>query len=385
MTNKTIATLTIAATIFASALVPTAAFGSQSSDLRMIPVIVNGQKVKFPDTEPYIDGNGRTMVPVRFVSEKLGATVVWNNADNAVTIKYGTKEINLPLNSNTVTVNGTTVTLDTSAVLTDGRTMVPLRFVSEALSSEVVWDEGAHSVKVTDSSYKTKVTNGTVSLDAWGRELSKTYSTDWNKLTDLPEKFYNLPYFKGLTTDSFNRDWMLRLVNFDLKTYVDKWANKVKEYYEVQLNVDYRTIDEDTFTNTLLSNMQFPSTAHKEATGRSIRKYVQWVKDNHVIAKGYADPESSQTRAMNGMPTMRTHFKFMIISADDTTQTFMDNYDPSAYSESPALNTGVWYDGYADVALFTNIVTTYEKYLAVRSNENMFRKGQYSYEQNKDE
>ncbi|MDQ0885083.1 archaellum component FlaF (FlaF/FlaG flagellin family) [Paenibacillus sp. V4I9] len=78
MTTKTITALTIAATILASTLAPTVTFASQSSDLRMIPVIVNGQKVKFPDTEPYIDGNGSTMVPVRFVSEVLSSEVVWD-------------------------------------------------------------------------------------------------------------------------------------------------------------------------------------------------------------------------------------------------------------------------------------------------------------------
>ncbi|WP_010248653.1 stalk domain-containing protein [Acetivibrio cellulolyticus] len=47
-------------------------------------VVVDGEKVSFPDVQPFIDGNGRTQVPVRFVSEELGAQVDWNSGLEAL-------------------------------------------------------------------------------------------------------------------------------------------------------------------------------------------------------------------------------------------------------------------------------------------------------------
>ena len=49
-------------------------------------VVVNGNRVNFPDAEPFIDDNGRTQVPVRFVSEALGAEVSWEGSTKTVTI-----------------------------------------------------------------------------------------------------------------------------------------------------------------------------------------------------------------------------------------------------------------------------------------------------------
>lgn len=70
--------------------------------------------------------------------------------------------------------------------------MVPLRFVSEVFGSEIIWDEDAHSVRVTDAEYQAKVDAGQVYLDPWGREYSKTWDPKWMRLTDLePTGFYD--------------------------------------------------------------------------------------------------------------------------------------------------------------------------------------------------
>lgn len=89
--------------------------------------------------------NSRTIVPVRFISENLGAEVLWNQERREATIKTDEKEIVLKINSPKVYVNGEEHTLPDSvpAMLIgyDGnfRTMVPLRFVSEQLGMEVGW------------------------------------------------------------------------------------------------------------------------------------------------------------------------------------------------------------------------------------------------------
>ncbi|MDQ0875003.1 hypothetical protein QFZ77_003662 [Paenibacillus sp. V4I3] len=370
MLKRTITTLVLGATIFSV----TPAQATTTQDLRMIPVIVNGQKVKFPDTEPYIDGNGRTLVPVRFVSEKLGGTVTWNEATQTVTIKNGSKAISLPIGSNVATVDGQAVTLDTTAVLTEGRTMVPLRFVSEALSSKVTWDDGGHAVQVSDSAYQAKVASGEMVLDAWGRELSKVWDAKWNKLTDMPSYVYDLQSW----ADTSNKAFMTKFPWVD-KQHIDMWSTTIRNYYQAQLNVDYRTIDEDTFVATTMKSVEGDGYSRRQLE-KTFRSYVSWVKKNHVIAKGYADPENSLVSYRSSGPVVLTHFKFFIIKADETAQTFMDNWDVSDQSDSFELETGVWYEGYSDVSLGSHFAKEREDHFGVIAGESMFVKGHYKYE-----
>jgi len=108
-----------------------------------VRVYVDGNLVYFPDQKPYIDKNNRTLVPVRFVSESLGATVDWNGAKQEVLVNHEANEklVHLWVGKRDYTINGKAAQMDTQAVLTDkARVMVPLRFVSEALGAEVKWE-----------------------------------------------------------------------------------------------------------------------------------------------------------------------------------------------------------------------------------------------------
>jgi len=82
--------------------------------------------------EPYIDAESeRTLVPVRFVSEALGAEVQWDPAGGQITVSYGDKEILLTPASNKITVNGEENSLDGAPeMLPPGRVLVPLDFFS---------------------------------------------------------------------------------------------------------------------------------------------------------------------------------------------------------------------------------------------------------------
>jgi hypothetical protein len=69
----------------------------------------------------------------------------------------------------------------------------------------------------------------------------------------------------------------------------------------------------------------------------------------------------------------------MIIKADNSAQTFMDNTNVSDYSDSFKLKTGVWYDGYSDVVLGTYYAKQQEDHFGMIVGENMFSKGHYKY------
>ena len=94
-------------------------------------------------------GNGRTMVPLRFVSENLGLEVDWNAATQTAVINSVSKEIKIKIGSKNPTINGVTKTIDAAAVVKNGRTYVPVRFISEALGYGVEYSNGVVSITTT--------------------------------------------------------------------------------------------------------------------------------------------------------------------------------------------------------------------------------------------
>lgn len=98
-------------------------------------VFVEG-KTSYLDVAPKIV-NGRTLVPLRFVAENLGATVEYSDEDKAVAIESDNKTITITIGDNEMFVNGKIVVLDAPAVLENGRTLVPIRAVAEVLGNRV--------------------------------------------------------------------------------------------------------------------------------------------------------------------------------------------------------------------------------------------------------
>lgn len=99
------------------------------------------------DVEPTVI-NGRTMVPMRSIFEALGAEIEWDNATKGITAYKDSKTISLYLNNATAYIDGSAFVLDAPAVSIDGRTMVPARFVAESLDCQVSWDNAAKCVSV---------------------------------------------------------------------------------------------------------------------------------------------------------------------------------------------------------------------------------------------
>lgn len=110
-----------------------------------VDIHVNGEWiVKWKDALPFIqeDPPWRTMVPVRFISEKLGAKVTWVQEEQKAVIELGEKKIELWVGKNTARVNGEEVELDASIWLQSEpawRIFAPLRFVTECLGGKVEW------------------------------------------------------------------------------------------------------------------------------------------------------------------------------------------------------------------------------------------------------
>lgn len=122
-------------------------FSASASAAEEIRIKVNDRTV-VTDSAPYISG-GYTLVPVRFVAEAFGCgNIEWDDASRCVTIDDGKNEISLKIGSRTAYVNGQEKVLDQTAQIKNNRTYIPIRFVSENMGAVVSWDEYERVVNI---------------------------------------------------------------------------------------------------------------------------------------------------------------------------------------------------------------------------------------------
>lgn len=112
-----------------------------------IPIFVNGQEIS-TDQAPRIQ-SGRTLVPFRSIFQALGCTVDWNNATRTVTGTKNGTTVSLTIGSNVMYKNGSPVYLSVPAKIINGRTMVPVRAISEAFGASVDWNNNERTITVT--------------------------------------------------------------------------------------------------------------------------------------------------------------------------------------------------------------------------------------------
>lgn len=132
------------ATIFVALSVAAVA---ASQDIR---VAVNGEAVNFDGAGP-MSSNGRVLVPLRGVFEQMGAYVDWNAATRTVTAERSGTNVELRIGDRQATVDGRILELDSPAQILRGRTMVPLRFLSESLGASVEWIAPSRTVEISTS------------------------------------------------------------------------------------------------------------------------------------------------------------------------------------------------------------------------------------------
>ena len=138
--KKTLTLLMALVLVFSCCLMPSARAADDG-----IRVRVNGALVDFPDQGPVIDANSRTLVPVRFATEALGAKVNWDGSTKTATISKNGIDVAIVIGERDITVTkggkSSVVAMDTNAVLLNNRTMVPIRFIAEALGAYVDYSD----------------------------------------------------------------------------------------------------------------------------------------------------------------------------------------------------------------------------------------------------
>lgn len=159
----------------------TVAFGSTQNPIK---VYMDNKELQM-DVAPIIE-SGRTLVPIRAISEAVGADVSWDSSTQTVTISTSDKDISLQINSTSATVNSTKVAIDVPAKILSGRTLVPLRFVSESLGAKVDYNSSKREVEIkyfSDMSGTIKIGGSTTIQKASQHAADKLMTMNENMLS----------------------------------------------------------------------------------------------------------------------------------------------------------------------------------------------------------
>ncbi|OPZ94450.1 MAG: hypothetical protein BWY74_00545 [Firmicutes bacterium ADurb.Bin419] len=180
-------------------------------------IVVNGDRLFFPDAQPFIDANGRTQTPARFIGEELGATVTWDGAAQKATFVKGSKVLNLYIGKKEYELDGKKLQMDTAALLQEGRTFVPARYVAEAFGETVRWDSVIRTVYIdtnvvavpTPQATKDPV-YGWIKVETDKEYVEYSMSITWtadndllNQRYDAAEKMFADKYGKDISTQVF--------------------------------------------------------------------------------------------------------------------------------------------------------------------------------------
>ena len=258
-----------------------------------VTVRVNGMVIAFPDGQPYVDANSRTMIPVRFVTEQLGAKVSWGNKTQTAVIEKDGIRIDIPIGDSMlkVTENGKvrSVQMDTEAMLKEGRTYVPIRFVAEALGAVVDYSDAFRTVGI----YLDELTAEEIATlrgyaytqpeYAIGYENAKTmYSTG------------DLAYYYGNQRDSFT--------NYaNAHEYLYHTLARTGKYYFKGIETIMENGSDDAFYVNVVKE------ASAEVAYQSERLTVSFRTDNSCIYQ--ADAINSLTTCVRGIVTARLSVK----------------------------------------------------------------------------
>ena len=159
--KKVLSVLMITIMLFSTMMFPV------SADTGEISVYLDAAKIEF-DVKPQII-NGRTMVPIRAIFEKMGAVVEWDGNTSSAICTKGDTVVKMTVNSMDMYINNQLTKMDISPVVIDGRTLAPARYVAEAVGADVQWDQNNNAVIITSIKNTTEINNNApISSDVQG-------------------------------------------------------------------------------------------------------------------------------------------------------------------------------------------------------------------------
>lgn len=181
-------------------------------------VVVNGRDIAFSSETgiPYVNSDYRTMVPVRVITENLGADVSWSEPEQMVTVTTLEHTAQFFVGKDYMLVDGVKVQMDTEAVERGGRTYLPIRYVADAIDCEVMWFAYREKAIIMDRAYYSKYTEF--------RDMFTYKAT-------LPEHS-EFAVVNATTTKRIKYD--------DMKSYWNSLGSEDKEFFATMATMEYQ-------------------------------------------------------------------------------------------------------------------------------------------------
>lgn len=124
----------------------------KAAETKPIMIIVDNEEIE-TDTPPVII-NGRLLVPVRTIFNALGAEIKWDDYSRTITATKGSLNIYLKIDDKNCLLNGEKIVLDVEPQIINNHTMIPLRFIAQSFGAEVFWVPEWNRVAIVTSSFK---------------------------------------------------------------------------------------------------------------------------------------------------------------------------------------------------------------------------------------
>lgn len=175
-----------------------AVYGGEKS----ISLQINGSEISAEVPPTVIDG--RTMVPVRAIFEAVGANIDFDAETKTITAKKGDATVNMTVGTKVATVNNKEVQLDAPAVIVNGRTLAPARFVAETFGYTVQWDAENKIVKINGKESSTETTTETTTVTTTETSTETTTETTTKATATSSSKKYYDEYSDVLDYGTFS-------------------------------------------------------------------------------------------------------------------------------------------------------------------------------------
>ncbi len=252
-----------------------------------IKVTIDGSNQSY-DVMPVIE-NGRTLVPMRAIFEALGAEIKWDDATKTVTGTKGDVSVVLTIGNTLAKVNEKEVTLDVPAKIVSDRTMVPVRFISESLGCNVGWDDSSKTVIIATSTSSAQ--NGMAELVS---TMHRRIPTEFTKSNDLND----IIHYLGMT------------------------QAQQEEAYSIVKGQGEVVCTEDQFLASIGTTSKYGSSEVVNVEGQPFKKAVRITctevpnKSADMITRTSATPEKNPGDGVKKEDVMLLAFRMRTISTD---------------------------------------------------------------------
>ncbi len=188
-----------------------------------VRIVVNNETMNFAGDQPPVIQNGRTLVPFRAVFEKMGAEVEWYSDSKLCKASLGGVEVAIHIDSTTVSISGkASVESDVPAQIINGRTMVPLRVLSEGVGADVDWNPTTKTITVSSPAASVGRTGVTapVASDGIGEEEAKSIAFENAGINPSDAQHLSVRIDKERTGDVYDIEFYANGTEFDYEISV---------------------------------------------------------------------------------------------------------------------------------------------------------------------